>query len=113
EIDRDPRKLLERANARMAEDLESDRFVTAFIAFFSPDGMVEWASAGHGPILLRCNPECAVQQLTPTDLPLGVMPELMGDPAPPANIAAGGSLAIVSDGIFEAPGPGGAQFGME
>jgi sigma-B regulation protein RsbU (phosphoserine phosphatase) len=96
----------------MSEDLEADRFVTAFIGFFSADGTVEWASAGHGPILWRCAAGEAVQELMPTDMPLGVMPDLMGEAAPAISLRDGGVLAIVSDGIFEARNPVGEQFGM-
>jgi phosphoserine phosphatase len=113
DIDANPRKLLERANARLAADLESDRFVTAFVAFLAPDGTLEWCSAGHGPILIRCSADCQVSELVPSELPLGVMPELTGEEVPPVTLNASGSLAVVSDGIFEASGSGGEHFGME
>ena len=113
DVDSNPRRLLERANARLAADLESDRFVTAFVAFLAPDGTLEWCSAGHGPILIRCAADCQVTELTPTEMPLGVMPELTGDPVPPVTLNATGTLAVVSDGIFEATRPDGEQFGME
>jgi serine phosphatase RsbU (regulator of sigma subunit) len=114
DIDANPRKLLARANERLAADLESDRFVTAFVAFLAPDGTLEWCSAGHGPILIRCAADCKVTELAPTEMPLGVMPDLTGDEVPPVSLNPSGSLAVVSDGIFEATKPiGGEQFGME
>jgi phosphoserine phosphatase RsbU/P len=113
EVDPDPRRLLERVNSRLAADLESERFVTAFLAFLAPDGLLEWCSAGHGPILLRCAADCQVQELVPNELPLGVMPELTGEPVEPASLQKSGSVAIVSDGIFEAMTPEGELFTME
>ncbi|HYO10497.1 MAG TPA: GAF domain-containing SpoIIE family protein phosphatase [Tepidisphaeraceae bacterium] len=113
EVDPHPRRLLERANARLAADLESERFVTAFIAFLAPDGTLDWCSAGHGPILIRCGPERTVDEMVPSELPLGVMPEMTGDACAPLKLEPGGSLAVVSDGIFEAMNPAGEQFGME
>lgn len=113
EIDANPRKLLARANARLAADLSSDQFVTAFVAFLAPDGTLEWCSAGHGPILIRCAADRAVEELSPGELPLGVMPDLTGDESPPATLQPSGTLAVVSDGIFEAMTPSGEQFGME
>jgi sigma-B regulation protein RsbU (phosphoserine phosphatase) len=113
EVDPNPRRLLERANARLAADLESERFVTTFVAFLSSDGTLDWCSAGHGPILVRCGPRCKVEELVPTELPIGVMAEMTGDPAPPMKLEPGGSLAVVSDGIFEAMNAAGEQFGME
>jgi sigma-B regulation protein RsbU (phosphoserine phosphatase) len=46
-------------------------------------------------------------------MPLGVMPDLTGDEVPPVCLNPTGTLAVVSDGIFEATKPGGEQFGME
>jgi serine phosphatase RsbU (regulator of sigma subunit) len=112
DIDPDPRSLLARANARLSADLESERFVTAFLAFIAPDGTMHWCSAGHGPILFRPANGCRVDELIPTEMPLGVMDELTGDPAPPIKLEPGGALAVVSDGIFEAMNPAGEQFGM-
>jgi phosphoserine phosphatase len=112
DIDANPRKLLARANARLAADLESDQFVTAFVAFIAPDGALEWCSAGHGPILIRCAADAKVTELVPTELPLGVMPDLTGDEVPPTALQPTGSLAVVSDGIFEAMKPDGEHFGM-
>jgi serine phosphatase RsbU (regulator of sigma subunit) len=112
DIDGDPRSLLARANKRLAHDLESERFVTAFLAFIAPDGTMEWSSAGHGPILLRPGKGCSIAELVPPELPLGVMEELTGDPVPAVRIESGGALAVVSDGIFEAMNGTGEQFGM-
>ncbi|MEA2735749.1 MAG: phosphoserine phosphatase RsbU/P, partial [Humisphaera sp.] len=95
DIDANPRKLLARANARLAADLASDQFVTAFVAFLAPDGTLEWCSAGHGPILIRCAADAKVTELVPGELPLGVMPELTGEEAPPASLQRTGSLAVV------------------
>jgi serine phosphatase RsbU (regulator of sigma subunit) len=104
---------MERANSRLSADLESERFCTAFLAFLAPDGTLEWCSAGHGPILFRSSGDSATQELVPGELPLGVMPELTGDPSPPLMLAPGGLLAVISDGIFEAMNNGSEQFGME
>jgi serine phosphatase RsbU (regulator of sigma subunit) len=113
EVDPQPRRLLERANARMSADLDSERFCTAFLAFLASDGMLEWCSAGHGPILFRPSPDAEIQELVPGELPLGVMPELTGDPSPPLGLKAGGLLGVISDGIFEAMNQTEEQFGMD
>ncbi len=113
DIDPNPRSLMARANSRLCQDLESDRFVTAFLAFISTDGQMDWCSAGHGPILVRCGHEHKIQEMNPGELPLGVMPELTGDPSPSVQIESGGALAVVSDGIFEATNPAGEQFSMQ
>lgn len=112
DIDSDPRSLIARANKRLAQDLEADRFVTAFLAFISTDGEMHWCSAGHGPILLRCGHDRHVEELQPPELPLGVMPELTGEEMPPLRIEPGGALTVISDGIFEAMNAAGEQFDM-
>src|SRR5687767_5511663 len=47
ELDCDPARLLSRVNARLAEDLEAGRFVTAFMGCLSPAGELKWTSAGR------------------------------------------------------------------
>lgn len=112
-ISPDPRALLECANARLADDLDAGTFVTAFVGFVSPDGSVQWCSAGHGPILHRRTAEGSFQALDPPAPPLGIVPELMADPSPPLHLEPGGMLIISSDGIAEAFSSGGEQFGVE
>jgi phosphoserine phosphatase len=113
EVDPDPRRLLARANARLSADLESERFCTAFLAVLDSDGTLEWCSAGHGPILFRASGDASIEELVPTELPLGVMPDLTGDPCPPLKLQPGGLLAVISDGIFEAMNKADEQFGMD
>jgi phosphoserine phosphatase RsbU/P len=113
DIDPNPRSLLARANSRLAADLESERFVTAFLALIAPDGTMQWCSAGHGPILLRAGKGCKVEELAPPELPLGVMEEFTGELPPTIKLEPGGALTVISDGIFEAMNADGEQFGME
>jgi phosphoserine phosphatase len=109
----DPHELLARVNRRLCEDLEWGRFVTAFLGFLSPDGWLHWSSAGHGPALLRADPESPLDALDPPVQPLGVIEDWMEDAPEPVRLEAGGSLALVSDGIFEAVNPAGELFGVE
>ena len=61
-------------NARLAEDLEWGQFVTAFLAFLSPGGVLHWSSAGHGPVLVRPAVGQPMRTLDPPVQPLGVLP---------------------------------------
>ena len=110
--DHDPHDLLARVNARLVEDLEWGRFVTAFLGFLSPDGTLQWSSAGHGPALVRIDPEAPLDALDPPVQPLGVIGDWMEDSPEPVQIEPGGSLVVVSDGIFEAVNLAGEQFGV-
>jgi sigma-B regulation protein RsbU (phosphoserine phosphatase) len=111
EIRSDPQWLLERANSRLAEDLDEGRFVTAFAAAISQDGWVRWSSAGQGPVFLRIGAGLAFQALAASAVPLGVAHELISDPPTPTRLEAGGMLVVMTDGLFEAPNPAGEFFG--
>jgi serine phosphatase RsbU (regulator of sigma subunit)/CHASE2 domain-containing sensor protein len=109
-----PHDLLRRINIRVAEDLEAGRFITVFLGFMSPDGLLEYASAGHGPQFWYDCDGFDLQLLDSTGAPLGCDTEwLCDDPLPPIQIAPGGTLAVFSDGIFEAVDPKGALFGID
>jgi phosphoserine phosphatase len=111
--DPDPHELLARVNDRLVEDLEWGRFVTAFLGFLSPDGWLHWSSAGHGPALVRIDPEAPLDVLDPPVQPLGVIGDWMEDAPEPVQLEPGGSLVVVSDGIFESVNSSGELFGVE
>ena len=113
EMEADPHQLLVRVNARLAEDLEWGQFVTAFLAYLSPDGALHWSSAGHGPVLMRPRCDAPAQVLDPPVQPLGIVPAWFDGGPPPAHLEPSGQLILVSDGIFEAPNPQGEMFGVD
>ena len=114
EIEPDPHTLLARVNARLIQDLEGGQFVTAFLGFLSPDGLLHWSSAGHGPLSVlppgrrgdrdpgRAGP-AAGRRSTPGT---ATSPQ-------PVRLEPGGSLLVATDGIFEAVNGAGEQFGIE
>jgi serine phosphatase RsbU (regulator of sigma subunit) len=116
--DNDPAIILARINRRLELDLAPGQFVTAFLAFVSSDGKFEWASAGHGPFLVKPSPTAPVECLWGgSGMPLGIMPDcfdtgLPDVPAPPLHLEPGGTLLVMSDGVFEAFDPQGNQFGI-
>ena len=113
EIEKHPNGLLARVNARLAQDLEPARFVTAFLGFLDSHGTIEWASAGHGPMLWCAKDGDEFQSLDATALPLGIMEDYMGDEIGPLQLDVSGMLIVTSDGIFEAPNATDEQFGIE
>jgi sigma-B regulation protein RsbU (phosphoserine phosphatase) len=113
EIDCDPRWVLQRMNSRLVNDLELGRFVTVFMACLEANGLLTWASAGHGPILCRRGPGMPIEVLDPTAPPIGVLDEFTVDALEPVQIECGGMLIVMSDGIFEAHGVDGDLFGVE
>lgn len=113
DLEPDPHRVLERVNARLIEDLEWGQFVTAFLAFLSADGSLDWSSAGHGPIMIRPDSDSRMTVIDPPVQPLGILQwETISHPGA-ARIEPGGSLVVVSDGIYEAANPSGELFGIE
>ncbi len=112
-IHTDPRSLLACANARLAEDLGTGQFVTAFCGFLSQDGTLQWCSAGHGPILIRSGPRTKIEAFDASAPPLGVMPDFLADPVHTHKIEPGGLICVTSDGITESFSPEKEQYGTE
>lgn len=110
DINCDPFWVLPRVNVRLGQDLDPSSFVTAFLACISGDGVINWCSAGHGPMLIRRRPDAPVEVLEPLGPPIGVMPELTCDPCEAARLEVGGILVVMSDGIFEARNRAGEFF---
>lgn len=113
EVHAEPLAILERINARLQEDLESGQFVTAFLGFISPQGVLHWASAGQGPIFLRPKLGEALIVLNPPILPLGIEPWHDLPEIAPFAFEPGGSLILVSDGLTEALGPADNLLGID
>jgi sigma-B regulation protein RsbU (phosphoserine phosphatase) len=111
EIQSDPEWLLPRVNARMAQDLDEGRFVTAFFACVSGDGSLQWSSAGQGPVFVRRRAGARFEALPAPAVPLGVSPDLIADPAAPMHLEKGGAVAVLSDGFFEARNEAGELLG--
>ena len=112
ELNPDPHALLSITNARLHDDLEPGRFVTAFLGILDHNGLLHWSSAGHGPVLAKRTPTSEIESLDPPGPPLGVIGEFLADPVEPMQLSPGGTLLVMSDGIFEAFDPAGEQFGV-
>jgi sigma-B regulation protein RsbU (phosphoserine phosphatase) len=112
ELEPDPHRLLARVNDRLCEDVTSGRFVTAFFGLLSSDGRLEWSSAGHGPVFVRPRPESPLLALEPPAPPLAVVSPWWDETPQTVQIEPGGSIIIVSDGIFEASNAEGEIMGV-
>jgi phosphoserine phosphatase len=111
-----PAAILAQINRRLEMDLASGQFVTALLAFISPDGTVDWESAGQGPFFVKQSRRSPVQCLSGgRGMPLGLMPDCFDTGCPPLaplRLDPGGTLLLTSDGVFEALNPSGDQFGI-
>jgi len=113
EINCDPLWLLSRVNARLASDLEPGMFVTAFMGCVGGDGALKWSSAGHGPFFLRPSRGEKLRVMEPLGPPIGVLPDLVCDQAPDLPLHPGGSLIVMSDGVFEARSARGELYDLD
>jgi serine phosphatase RsbU (regulator of sigma subunit) len=107
----DPFRLISLVNARLFQDLPIGHFVTAFIAFIGPDGVMTWCSGGQGPVLVRRAGGQSVELLEATLPPMGAVPDLPDDRPRDVNLATDGALVVASDGITEAFNGSGEMFG--
>jgi len=108
-----PEQVLADAGRLLAEDVTDGRFVTLVLAAVSADeGTVCYASAGQGPlVVLRADGRSEL--LDATGLPLGILPEAPIACGTPIRLAAGDTLLVLSDGIFECDTADGGMLGME
>jgi len=102
-------------NDQLADDLASNRFVTAFLGILDAEAHVlTYHSAGQGPILhLGGARDGGYRILKPTTVPLGLM---SGMPVPTSarfEIGPGEVVALITDGVFEREGSPGVEFGID
>jgi len=98
-------------NDQLAEDLATNRFVTAFLGSLDPrKHRITYHAGGQAPILHYHAAGGEFQSLGASAMPMGV---LSGIPAPSPrshDMAPGDILAVMTDGIFEYENPAGEQF---
>jgi serine phosphatase RsbU (regulator of sigma subunit) len=105
-------RILTLTNRRLAEELPSDFFVTAFLAALDTSTRsLVFANAGHCPgyVLDRGGRIEAV--LESSGMPLGIDIGSEYLTSPPITLSRGDIVVAFSDGLVEAPSPGGRQFG--
>ena len=105
---------LGKANDLLCEDLSGGRFVTAFVGLLKPEqGVLQYMSAGQGPLLLYRAATGAVEQLDATELPLGVAPWGDAVRVEQVSLSRGDIMLVMTDGFFEWTGPDDEEFGMD
>lgn len=97
-------------NARLSADNPTGTFVTLVYALLDPaEGLLTYANAGHNPpALVRRGG--TVETLRATGLPVGMLPEAAYRQAE-CTLDPGDILALYSDGVTEAFGPGDDLYG--
>ena len=106
------RRTTERSPAKILESLNrvltgSESFTTCLAAWFSGDGEVVLANAGHLPPYINSQ-EVSV----PGGLPLGVLPDVAYEEVR-LYLHPGDRILLISDGVVEARQPSGELFGFD
>jgi serine phosphatase RsbU (regulator of sigma subunit) len=105
--------LLGHLNQLLAEDLDTNRFVTFAVIFLEPESAnVKILSAGHGPILWYQRAADKIENLDAHGIPLGMMAGVPYSQGTEGSLAAGDILAMITDGFYEWENPEGEQFGI-
>jgi serine phosphatase RsbU (regulator of sigma subunit) len=107
-------RLLTLTNRRLASDLVTSDFVTAFLMGLDPrTRSLVYASAGHWPGYIL-NPDGQTRAVLPsTGLPLGIYPAGEFPVSPAIPLQPGDLILLFTDGIVEAASPDGRLFGLE
>jgi phosphoserine phosphatase RsbU/P len=102
-------EVLAKANALLFETTTAERYATVFYGVYDPaTRILTYANAGHCPPMLVRDGTCIrLDSITP---PAGMMPVLLALQHS-IKLACGDWLLIFSDGIPEAAGDGGEDFG--
>ena len=105
-------QILNNVNYLMATTTSSEKFVTLFYADFDPEAKtLEYANAGHNyPIVINLNGEC--QFLTEGGLLMGAFQDAVYKSGR-IKLNSGDLVFFYTDGINEAQGINGEQFGEE
>jgi sigma-B regulation protein RsbU (phosphoserine phosphatase) len=99
------------ANRAIAEDTNSEYFVTLFYASLDPKTRrLTYAGAGHEAYII--DPTAPPRKLDSTAFPLGVHDAAIDTCEDPIALAPGQALVMFTDGCNEALAPAGGQFGI-
>lgn len=103
-------ELMQRANRIFYESVGGNQYATLLCGRASHGGEIELANAGHcPPIVLR---ESGAAALPPTSVPIGLFSNAPF-PTVRVTLAVGESLLLYTDGITEATGAAGQEYGRE
>ncbi len=109
--DPSPAATLTRLNNLLINETRGDMFVSVWYGIWEPErGRVTYANAGHNPPILFEQDEQGIALRT-HQMILGVLPDVQYEESE-VDLSPGSMLLLYTDGVSEAPGQGGEQFGM-
>lgn len=110
----DPGEIMTRANAALAQDVGSERFVTLLLTQLDPRSRtLKYVNAGHPPGYVFAPSGELRTTLKRTSLPLGIRADAVYTAAPAVPLVPGEIVVLLTDGFEEAVAPGERVFGIE
>lgn len=107
-------QILQQANRYLCDELEDNRFVTAFLGCLDvANRSLTYGSAGHPAGYLFDASGAVKAFLESTAMPLGLFSSTEFPIAPPMQLHRGDTLLLLTDGILEALRSDGELFGVE
>lgn len=114
EVGEHPEKVLQRLNHYLAETLDGVRFLTMTIAVWdAATRTIEWASAGHEPLLFIDASNQTCRSLRATNIPLGVDRDATFVRGEPLSLEAGDLVFLCTDGLPESTNATGDMYGRQ
>lgn len=113
-VNPDMQKVITTVNDLLVADLPEDKFITIFFGRLIPSShRMEYASAGHSPILLHRGQTNDVERLETTGIPLGILPGNEHQGSDLLDFFISDTLTILTDGIPEYRNSEGEEFGVK
>lgn len=114
-IESDLARLVARLNALIFRSASGRKYVTAFIARYTPaTGLLRYVNAGHNPPMIVTADEDSprLTHLASTGKPIGILPDSPFEEVT-VKLARGSALFLYTDGLNEAENADEEQFGNE
>jgi phosphoserine phosphatase len=110
----DLRQIARHANRQLSDDLTNGRFITAWMGLLDArSSTLTSFSAGQAPLIRYHAQRDEFEVFEADTVPLGVLPVLDPEIAEPMLFSPGDIFAVISDGVFEARGPGDELYGID
>ncbi len=107
-------RVLDAINLQVCQDLDANRFITAFVGILNPAAnTLQYLSAGHGPMVVRRARDNSAQLLMPTGMPLGISPKMRNESVCTMRFEPGDQMVILTDGFHETLNKSGRTYGVE
>ena len=107
-------QLFNEVNARLADDLGEEKFMTLALYVFAPErGRIDWISAGQDPAFHYRAATGEIEEARNKNVPLGVVEDWDYKATSRDDLAAGDVLLIGTDGIWELRNHEREEFGKQ